>query len=230
MAPPTTSLTGNVEDAHKRIRVLFGGTFHCRFAQSQACHKFYPLHYFPIEELPTEFIQAKRTVEDHDLYDVYTSGNRAGLFNIQFDAMDAWFEEDEKIYIHPKDPYKRVDVLQSSKHIRVEVDGVEVANTTKPRLLFETSLITRTYIPMTDCRLDLLVPSELTTGCPYKGEASYYHIQVSPNNRKENVVWWYRNPNLECAAINGFLAFYDEKVDVWVDGVKQEQPSSGQRA
>lgn len=78
------------------------------------------MYYFPIEELPTNFIQGKRTVEDHDLYDVvadntalkegtlkvYTSGDRAGLFNIQSGAMDAWFEEDEKIYVHPKDPYK----------------------------------------------------------------------------------------------------------------------------
>ena len=61
-----------------------------------------------------------------------------------------------------------MDVLQSSRHIRVLVDGVEVANTTKPRLLFETSLPVRTYIPKTDVRMDLLAPTDLTTACPYK--------------------------------------------------------------
>ncbi|KAF7312451.1 hypothetical protein MIND_00258600 [Mycena indigotica] len=141
-------------------------------------------------------------------------------------AADAWFEEDEQIFVHPKDPYKRVDVLSSSRHIRVEVDGVEVANSRTPKLLFETGLPVRTYVPKTDCRMDLLVPSEAKTECPYKGEAHYYHIQLSPDKKFENVVWWYRNPNLECATIGGLVAFYDEKVDVFVDGIKQERPKS----
>lgn len=122
---------------------------------------------------------AKSAVQEH------TGGDLAGLVSIKFDAVDAWFEEDEQIFVHPKDPYKvgtslflklwtlilalqRVDVLQSSRHVRVEVNGVEVANTTKPRLLFETFLPVRTYIPKTDCRVDLLRPSETTTACPYK--------------------------------------------------------------
>jgi len=138
--------------------------------------------------------------------------------------MDAWFEEDEQIYIHPKDPYKRVDVLHSSRHIRIEVNGVEVANSRAPRLLYETGLHVRTYLSKTDCRMDLLVPSDLTTGCPYKGEANYYHVKLPSGEQFDNIVWWYRNPNLECAAINNCVAFWDEKVDVWVDGVKQPRP------
>jgi len=117
-------------------------------------------------------------------------------------------------------------VLQSSRHVRVEVNGVEVANTHRPRLLFETGLPVRTYIPQTDCKLECLVPSDHHTPCPYKGVANYYHIQTAPDQRAENVVWWYQNPNLECAGIANFLSFYDELVDLWIDGEKQIRPKT----
>lgn len=134
-------------------------------------------------------------------------------------------------------------MLQSSRHVRVVVNDVEVANTTKPRLLFETSLPVRTYIPKTDCRMDLLVPSDLTTQCPYKvrshhgraaltthpprpvqGVANYYSVKIPDGSLVRDIVWWYRTPQLECAEIRGYVAFYDEKVDVWVDGILQERP------
>ncbi|OBZ72580.1 hypothetical protein A0H81_07780 [Grifola frondosa] len=157
---------------------------------------------------------------------MYLEGDLEGLVQLDFGSMDAWFEEDEEIFVHPKDPYKRVDVLHSSRHIRVEVQGVEVANTTKPRLLFETSLPVRTYIPKTDCRVDLLESSELTTQCPYKGIANYYSVKLPSGTLVQDIVWWYRTPQLECAEIKGCVAFYDEKVDVWVDGVLQARPGS----
>ncbi|EEB91050.1 hypothetical protein MPER_10661, partial [Moniliophthora perniciosa FA553] len=158
---------------------------------------------------------------------VFTQDKLAGLLKIDFRAMNAWFEEDEQVFVHPKDPYKRVDVLQSSRHVRVEINGVEVANTHKPRFLYETGLPVRTYIPKTDCKVSLFAPSDLTTQCPYKGTANYYNIFTSPNESPaSNVVWWYRNPNLECAAVQVFVAFYDEKVDVWIDGEKQERPQT----
>ena len=116
---------------------------------------------------------------------VHNGGNFKDLVKIAFDKMNAWLEEDEEIHIHPKDPYKvrtlssypvarrdvvvqRIDIRQSSRHVRVEIDGVEVANTTKPRLLYETGLPVRTYIPKGDVRLEFLSHSELMTGCPYK--------------------------------------------------------------
>jgi uncharacterized protein (DUF427 family) len=99
---------------------------------------------------------------------VFASGAFQGLVRIAFAAADAWFEEDERAYDHPKDPYKRIQIFQSSKHVRVEIDGVEVARTTRPKLLYETGLRARTYIPQIDVRLDLLTPSDLTTSCPYK--------------------------------------------------------------
>ncbi|KAJ6623948.1 DUF427-domain-containing protein [Mycena sp. CBHHK59/15] len=234
MAPPFTE--SHIEDSPKRIRVLFGGTFvvDSRKAKLVWENKYYPTYFFPQGELSQEFIQLASEHPDGDVYDLAVGSNKAaaavtvysspshqhlnGLLKITFSAADAWFEEDEEIFVHPKDPYKRIDVLSSSRHVRVEVEGVEVANTHTPKLLYETSLPMRTYIPKTDCRLDLLVPSKLVTACPYKAS--------SPDKRYENIVWWYRNPNLECAAINGLVAFYDEKVDVFVDGVKVDRPKS----
>ncbi|KAJ7707562.1 hypothetical protein B0H17DRAFT_1033100 [Mycena rosella] len=244
MAPPFPDLEAHVEDSPKRIRVLFGGAFvvDTRKAKLVWENRYYPTYFFPQSELAPAHIQRAAEHPDGDKYDLRVGAKTAAgavtvytgaahqhlnsLLKINFSDADAWFEEDEQIYIHPKDPYKRVDVLKSSRHIRVEVDGVEVANSRAPRLLYETGLPVRSYIPKTDCRLDLLVPSEHTSVCPYKGEAHYYHVQVSPEKRVDNVVWWYRNPNLECAAIDGLVAFYDEKVDVWVDGEKQGKPKT----
>ncbi|KAJ7761924.1 hypothetical protein DFH07DRAFT_814558 [Mycena maculata] len=242
MAPPFTD--AHIEDSPKRIRVLFGGVLIVDTTKAKLVweSRYYPTYFFPQSELAQEYIQLASEHPDGDMYDlaagskkaeaavtVYSSASHQhlnGLLKINFSQADAWFEEAEQIFVHPKDPYKRVDVLNSSRHIRVEVDGVEVANTRAPKLLYETGLPVRSYIAKTDCRLDLLVPSELVTACPYKGEAHYYHVQVSPEKRVDNVVWWYRNPNLECAGINGLVAFYDEKVDVFVDGVKQTRPKS----
>jgi uncharacterized protein (DUF427 family) len=243
MAPPFTD--AHVEDSPKRIRVLFGGELvvDTRKAKLVWESRYYPTYFFPKSELSPEYLQlASEHPTNGDTYDLIIASKKAagavtiysgtnyqhlnGLLKIKFSEADAWFEEDEQIFVHPKDPYKRVDVLNSSRHIRVEIDGVEVANSHAPKLLYETGLPVRSYLPKTDCRLDLLVPSDLTTSCPYKGDAHYYHVQVSPEKRVDNVVWWYRNPNLECAAINGLVAFYDEKVDVFVDGEKQAQPKS----
>jgi hypothetical protein len=130
-----------------------------------------------------DLVVADHTAED--AVTVHSIGDLKDLVKITFDKVDAWLEEDEEIYQHPRDPYKvrtsssylvarrdvvvqRIDVRQSSRHVRVEIDGVEVANTTKPRLLFETGLPARTYIPKGDVRLELLSHSKLTTGCPYK--------------------------------------------------------------
>ncbi|KAJ7158613.1 hypothetical protein C8R46DRAFT_1002267 [Mycena filopes] len=245
MAPRFEFTEVRVEDSPKRIRVLFGGKYVVDTRKAKLVWEagsYYPWYYFPQSEVAKEHIQLASEHADGDSYDlvagskkaagavtVFSSPNhehRTGLVKIKFSVADAWFEEEEQIFIHPKDPYKRVDVLSSTRHIRVEIEGVEVANTRAPKLLFETNLHVRTYIPKTDCRLDLLVHSDLKTGCPYKAKASYYHVQVSPEKRVDNVVWWYRNPNLECAAINNLVCFYDEKVDVFVDGEKQPRPVS----
>src|SRR5207253_4335242 len=97
---------------------------------------------------------------------------------LDWNGMDAWFEEDEEVFTHPRDPYTRVDILPSSRHVRVEVDGVTVAESTKPTLLFETGLATRYYLPKTDVRMDLLTSTATSSHCPYKGDANYWSLAL----------------------------------------------------
>ena len=140
--------------------------------------------------------------------------------------MDSWFEEDEEVFVHPRDPYKRIDVLQSSRHLEVRVAGELVAETRRPVLLFESHLPTRYYIPKLDVRLDVLEPSELTTQCPYKGVASYYSVKVGDEVAKD-IAWYYPHPTLECSKIENMVCFFNEKVDgLYVDGELQAKPST----
>lgn len=137
--------------------------------------------------------------------------------------MDAWYEEEEEVFVHARDPYKRVDVLPSSRHVRVTVDGALVAETRRPHLLFETSLPTRYYIPREDVRMELLEPTSLKTRCPYKGIASYWNVRTGERTA-QNVVWSYPDPIAECPRIRGLLSFFNERVDLTVDGELQSRP------
>jgi len=137
--------------------------------------------------------------------------------------MSEWLEEDEPVYTHPRDPYKRVDILASSRHVRVEVDGVTVADSVRPHILFETGLPPRYYLPLPDVRTDLLRPSGTQTHCPYKGTASYWSVQTAQGLR-EDLVWIYRTPLPESQKVAGLACFYDEKVDVYLDGEPQPRP------
>jgi uncharacterized protein (DUF427 family) len=139
--------------------------------------------------------------------------------------MGAWFEEDEEVFTHPRNPYTRVDILPSSRHVRVEVDGETIAESTSPRLLFETGLPVRYYLPKTHVRMDLLEHTDTTSHCPYKGEAEWWSVRVG-DTLHEDLAWAYPTTLPESQKIAGLIAFYDEKVDVYVDGVLQERPRS----
>jgi uncharacterized protein (DUF427 family) len=142
----------------------------------------------------------------------------AGLVAFYWKALDGWLEEDEPVFGHPRDPFHRVDTRRSSRHIRIELDGRLLAETTRATLLFETSLPTRYYLPREDVHVEL-TPSERRTYCPYKGEASYFSIETADGPR--DLVWCYENPLEELVAINGLLAFFVERVDVTVDGERR---------
>ena len=142
---------------------------------------------------------------------------------LDFPAMDEWFEEDEPIYVHPRDPYTRVDILASSRRVVVEVDGQVVADSSQPRILFETGLPPRCYLPLTDVRMDLLRPSSTQTHCPYKGTATYWTLAVD-GTEYPDVVWIYRAPLPESQKAAGMACFYNEKVDISLDGVRQDRP------
>ncbi len=135
-------------------------------------------------------------------------------------AWDAvrWFEEDEEVLRHPRNPFVRVDCLPSSRRVQVVVGGETVADTTRAVFLFETGYITRHYMPREDVRPGILGDSPLTTYCPYKGEACYHHVSLG-DRTWENIVWSYPDPYDECARIKDRVAFYNEKVDaVLIDG------------
>jgi uncharacterized protein (DUF427 family) len=142
---------------------------------------------------------------------------------LDWDGMDAWFEEDEQVFTHPRDPYTRVDILPSSRHIRVELDGVAVADSAKPTLLFETGLPARYYLPKTHVRMDLLTATDSVSHCPYKGQAEWWSVGAG-DQVHEDLAWSYRTPLPESQKIAGLIAFYNEKLDIYVDGVRQERP------
>lgn len=131
-----------------------------------------------------------------------------------------WFAEDERLLgCHPKDPYKRIDILPFTREIRVELHGVVVASSTSNMFLYETMLRTRYYFPATSVKdWATLTESDTTTFCPYKGKASYYHLRVG-NTIVQDAVWYYAYPTHESSAIRGLLCFYNEKVDIFVDGM-----------
>ena len=143
-----------------------------------------------------------------------------------WDKMEHWYEEDEEVFVHPRDPFRRIDCLPSSRRVQVVVDGETVADSRRGVFLFETGLPTRYYLPIADTRLDLLTPSPLQTRCPYKGAAAYYHLTVK-GKRRDNLVWYYPEPLPESARIKGLVCFYNEFVDrILVDGVEQPRPAS----
>jgi uncharacterized protein (DUF427 family) len=150
----------------------------------------------------------------------------AGYVVISWNDMDTWYEEDDEVYVHARDPYHRVDVVSSSRHVRIEMLGETIAETSRPHLLFETGLPTRYYVPRQDVRMDLLVPSSTLTKCPYKGNATYYGIRVGGKLARD-LVWTYRFPIPECTKIENLLCFYNERVDaLHVDGELEEKPQS----
>ena len=252
MAPemPTTGRGRvRVEPAAKRVRVLLGGEYVADTTRPLLVWEipYYPTYYFPAEDVRTDLLVPADATEhspsrgDAAVYDVKVGDTEAaaavlwyetspieqlkGTIRFEWQAMDAWFEEDEEVYVHPRDPYSRVDILQSARHVRVEVDGVTVADSTKPRILFETGLPPRYYLPKTDVRMDLLEPTDHSSQCPYKGTAEYYSVRTG-GTVHDNLVWWYRHPTLESAKIAGYVCFYNEKVDLWVDGERLPRPKT----
>ncbi len=137
-----------------------------------------------------------------------------------WNELDHWYEEDDEVFVHARDPYARIDILASARPVRVEAGGETVAETTRALFLFETGLPVRYYIPADDVRQDLLVPSTTHTACPYKGTASYHHLKVG-GDRIEDAVWYYREPLDEVGRIAHYLCFYPEKVDRLFVGDKE---------
>ena len=146
-----------------------------------------------------------------------------GHIAFRWASLDHWFEEDEEVFVHARDPYTRIDILRSSRPVRIEIDGEEVASSTNASFLYESGLPVRFYLPKTDVRFELLTESERHTACPYKGTARYWHVSVD-GTRHDDIVWGYDHPLPESQKIAGLVSFYNEKVDIYLDGELQERP------
>ena len=208
-----------IEPSPKWIRGTIGDrtVVDTRNAQLVWEHEYYPWWYVPVADVDMPAPDATATTSIPDL---------PNHVKIEWSAVERWFEEDVEVFVHPRDPYRRVDTLPSSRHVVVRVDGTVVADSTNPTILFETGLPARYYLPADDVRLDLLTPTDTTSGCPYKGVARYWSITVGgAENAAEHVdlVWGYDYPLPESALVKGMLCFYNEKVDLEIDGEPVER-------
>jgi uncharacterized protein (DUF427 family) len=235
----------------KRVRVTFGGEtiIDSSAAKLLLESSHIPVYYFPKQDFRTEF--AEKTA--HDSYCPFkgtasywtlnaggkSAENAVWGYETPYDEaealadhvalywqpMDGWFEEDEEIFCHARNPHVRLDILKSTRPVRVEVGGIVLAETRRARFLFETGAAPRHYIPEEDVRVDLLTPSQTRTQCPYKGDAHYFSF-TGAEPAIADIAWSYAQPLPEASPIAGHICFYKRHVDgIYVDGVRQEKPT-----
>ncbi|KAI0893025.1 DUF427-domain-containing protein [Annulohypoxylon nitens] len=237
----------------RRVRILFDGEYIADTTSALYVweHQYYPYFYVPRSSIkaslrllhpqsPSPFWTARISGSTRATDRVLVFGEDIGahakilenMVRVEFGAADAWFEEDTPIYVHPKDPFRRVDVLHSLRALEIRVAGQLVAKTSSSYHLHETGLPCRYYVPATSVDRSLLRESETTTACPYKGTANYYTVELTERglekSRFEDLVWYYRTPTLECANIAGCMCFYHEKdgVEITLDGEVLEKPKT----
>ncbi|MFL5656485.1 MAG: DUF427 domain-containing protein, partial [Ktedonobacteraceae bacterium] len=243
VASPSFSEGFRWEDSRRRVRVVFADVTVADSKRVMLLHEFgrLPVFYFPVEDVRMDLMEASEHRSDSPLkgeasywtlrvgdrmarnsawsypYPLPAGPHLKGYLAFYWDQMDAWYEEDERVFAHARDPYKRVDILPSSRHVRIVLGGVTIADTQQPQLLLETGLPIRYYIPEQDVRTELLEPTEATTRCPYKGQATYWSARIGERVFKD-IVWSYREPLPACSPIAQFLCFFNERVDaIYVD-------------
>ena len=238
---PAGTATGRervrTEPGAKRVRAYVRGvavfdTTHPLYVWE---HPRYPCYYIPLADVRRDLLVPSDTVThspsrgDARHFSVRAGGDERvdaawqytaspveelrGHVRFAWEAMDAWFEEDDEVYTHARDPYTRIDILASSRPARVELDGIVLADSSHPYVLFETRLRPRWYFAKSDVRMDLLLPADHVTHCPYKGRAEYWSVRIG-ERLEENLAWSYRTPLPESERIAGLVAFYDERVDL----------------
>jgi uncharacterized protein (DUF427 family) len=250
--PQMAAETGRIEPAPRRVRATLGGrtVFDTTRARYVWEFPFYPQYYIPLEDVDARLLAdegheqhlERGTARRHGLHAggeerpgsvrVFGADALNGIADtarFDWEALDAWYEEDEQVFVHPRNPYVRVDALRSHRHLRIELDGRLLADTATPVLLFETGLPTRYYIDRTDVVLDELSRSATGTACPYKGVTSdYWSLRADGHLPKQyrDIAWSYAFPTRQVLPIAGLIAFYSEKVDIELDGVVLPRPHS----
>jgi uncharacterized protein (DUF427 family) len=247
--PSIITPVNHVESVPRRIRAFLGGevvldTTRARYVW-ESVH--YPAFYIPLEDVRADVLidegnelsTRRGTVRMHGLRVndahrqsaarvVVSSGLPGVTGTVRFDwaALDAWFEESEQVFIHPRDPYTRVDALRSTRSVRVSLEGVVLAESASPVMVFETGLPTRYYLERPDVDFSRLVASPTETGCPYKGVTSGYWSAPIAGTVHADLAWSYQFPTAPLLPIAGLIAFYNERVDISIDGVEVERPKT----
>ncbi len=245
--PRIITPVGHVEPVPRRVRAMLGGQVVLDTTDARYVWEWpnYPQYYIPIADVePSVLVDEQHeqklrlgTARRHGLRAgdisrpgsarVYGDDAAAGLAGtVRFDwaALDAWFEEDEEVFVHPRSPYTRVDALRSTRTVRVELDGVVLAESSSPVMVFETGLPTRYYLNRTEVNAEHLLPTATVTACPYKGKTSgYWSVRVG-EAVYEDLAWAYDFPTRQLLPITGLIAFYNEKVDIAVDGHRLDRP------
>jgi uncharacterized protein (DUF427 family) len=236
----------HTEPAPRRVRATLGGELifdstRARYVWEWA---YYPQYYIPVEDVDGRFLVDEQreqrlrqgTARRHGLraggadrpgtvriFGDEAIGGVAGTARFDWDALDAWYEEDEQVFVHPRNPYVRVDALRSHRHVRVSLEGITLAESARPVLVFETGLPTRYYFDRTDVDFGHLALASTRTACPYKGVTSaYWSVRTGDDVRDghQDLAWAYDFPTRQLLPIAGLVAFYNEKTDIDVDGVR----------
>ncbi len=239
----------HVEPVPRRIRAMLGGETVLDTSRAKYVWEWpgYPQYYIPLEDVNRDFLLDEQHAQrlhrgNSQLFGlavgdivrpsavrVYVDSvidGLAGTARFEWAALDSWFEEDEEVFVHPRSPYTRVDALRSTRNVRIELGGVVLADSSSPVMVFETGLPTRYYLNRTEVDFGYLVPTDTVTACPYKGSTSnYWSVQVG-GELHPDLVWSYDFPTRQLLPIAGLVAFYNEKVDVIVDGDLLARPTT----
>jgi uncharacterized protein (DUF427 family) len=255
--PPPPGKALYLEPTPKRIRVEVGGEVIADSGRAMLLHEsgHQPIYYFPPEDVRSEFFERSdrhthcpkkgdasyytirvgdEVIEDGAWYypePLPGAPPIKDLIAFYFKRMGRWMEEGQEVGVHPRDPYHRIDVLATDRHIRVSLDGELLAETTRATALFESNLPPRWYIPADDV-VATLESSDTVTRCPYKGTAAYYSVAGATGNGAgdggggKDLIWYYDDPLDEALGVKGLLCFFNERVDIELDGELQERPES----
>ena len=228
----------------KRMRVEFNGKVVADSRTVHALHESGKMMalYFPSADVETKWLEASEHRSDSPALgtasyrSLNVDGKRAenavwcyeqpnaaatfvhGFFAFALDKVDAWYQEDERGYAHPRDPYHRFDVHRSSQHVVVRRGSLVVAESKRPMLLFETGTPVRYYLPPDDVRRELLVASSTVSQCPYKGDGQHWNLDATSAGGTDDVAWTLPQPLGEADVLAEYFCFYPERIEVEVDG------------
>ena len=246
--PRDLPTVNHVEANPRRIRAYLGGQLVIDTTRAHYVWEWakYPQYYIPAADVRQEFVTAsegdeatsrgpatkhglkvgdeERTGALHWLHESPIEGISDSI-RFEWPALDSWFEENEQVFVHPRDPYTRVDALRGSRTVRVEFKGQVLAESAAPVLVFETGLPTRYYFDRADVDFTHLVSSDTVTSCPYKGNTSGYWSVESGGRVHPDLAWTYDFPTVALAPIAGLIAFYNEKTDLFIDGQDVPRPA-----